>query len=66
MVLNNFEDFEEVKKWLSTVKERSMRSYLSGFRLYIEFRGKDPKELIDEIKIITPPKIVITTHRSNH
>jgi integrase/recombinase XerD len=50
MVLNNFEDFEEVKKWLSTVKERSKNSYLSGFRLYIDFRGKDPKELIDEIE----------------
>lgn len=50
MALNNFEEFEEVKKWLSTVKEGSKKSYLSGFRLYVEFRGKNPKELIDEIE----------------
>ncbi|HIH78230.1 MAG TPA: integrase, partial [Halobacteria archaeon] len=48
--MNNFEEFEEVKKWLSTVKEGSKKSYLSGFRLYVEFRGKNPKELIDEIE----------------
>jgi len=50
MALKNFEEFEEVKKWLSAVKERSKGSYLSGFRLYVEFSGKNPKELIDEIE----------------
>ena len=50
MALNNFDEFEEVKKWLSMVKEGSKRSYLSGIRLYVGFRGKNPKELIDEIE----------------
>jgi len=45
-----FEEFEEVEKWLSTVKGRSKKSYLSGFRVYVEFMGKNPKELIDDIE----------------
>ena len=35
---------------MSTVKGGSKKSYLSGFRVYVEFMGKNPKELIDDIE----------------
>lgn len=44
----NLESYDEVKKWISQVKESSRGPYLSGMRAYIEFTGLNPEELIDE------------------
>ncbi len=44
----NLDDYEEVKKWLSTVKESSRRDYKTAMRLYMEFTGLNPTQVIDE------------------
>lgn len=44
----NVEDFEEVKKWLSNVKESSKHPYLTGLRIYVKYTGLNPTQIIDE------------------
>lgn len=42
------EEYEEVKKWLTAVKESSKKPYLTGLSIYTDYTGLNPKQLIDE------------------
>ncbi|NOZ59768.1 MAG: hypothetical protein GXO66_09395 [Euryarchaeota archaeon] len=44
----DFERFEEYKKWVATIKETTKPDYKHSMKLYIEFTGINPKQLIDE------------------
>lgn len=42
------EEYDEVKKWISQVRESTRYLYRSAINCYIEYTGLNPKELIDE------------------
>ena len=44
----DLEGYDEVRKWITQVKESSKPPYFSGMRAYIEFTGLNPEQLIDE------------------
>lgn len=44
----HLEKYDEIKKWITQVKDSSKATYLSAIKAYIEFTGLNPKELIDE------------------
>lgn len=44
----NLQDFEEVEKWLVDIKPSSRESYTSAMKVYMEFTGLNPTQLIDE------------------
>lgn len=46
----NIVGFEEVSKWLSGVKPKSKKSYLTAMKQWIEYTGLNPTQLIDEIE----------------
>jgi integrase len=42
--------FKEVERWLTGRTKGTKHAYLSAMKAYVEFRGLNPKELIDEIE----------------
>ena len=43
---NGIESYQEVQTWLKTVSKRTRLLYLSSLRLFCEFSGKNPSDLI--------------------
>lgn len=48
MINMNLEEYEEVEKWLVDIKLSSRDSYSSAIKIYMEFTGLNPTQLIDE------------------
>jgi len=44
----NLEQYPEIQKWITQVKESSRSPYMSAMRAYVEFTNLNPKQLIDE------------------
>jgi len=44
------EEYPEVKKWLGSVGKSTQKIYRSVLPVYVEFRGLNPTQLIDEIE----------------
>ena len=46
-----FEEFEEYKRWIRGLKPGSVNQYKSAMKLYMQFTGLNPKQLIDEAEV---------------
>lgn len=44
------EEYEEVKKWLNNVRGGTIPTYKAGFKLFCEWCGMNPVQLLDEIE----------------
>lgn len=47
-IMKELSDYNEIKKWVQGKKESSINNYFTAMRLYTDYTGMDPEQLIDE------------------